>query len=181
MLGKLLVSTFGLLFIIYHVHAVDSALINPSNAQIVKILVTANQGEVDLAKLAKTNAENAEIKSFAEKVLKNYNLNIKQTVEIAMKNNISPEDNLKSNEIKQESAQDKDMLKDLKGRNFDLTYINNQVTVHQKILQTLETLLIPSAKNKNLLEHLNKTKDKVGEHLDQAVKLQTRLAAEIAK
>lgn len=181
MFTKILLTTFGLSFLFYNVHAIDPALVDPSDAQIVKILVNTNQSEIDLAKLAKSKGENSEIKAFAEMMIKDHTSNLKISTELAKKNNIKIEDNLKSNEIKQEGEQDVAMLKGLSGRNFDLSYINNQVTAHQKVLQTLESLLIPSAKNKVLVEHLNKTKAAVGEHLDHAVQLQTKLAAQIAK
>lgn len=181
MFGKFLLGTFGLLFLIYHVHAVDKAFINPTDSQIVKIIQVTDEGEVSLAKLAKSNGQNQELKEFADRVIQQHNQNLKRVNEIAKKNNLSSERNLKSEEIKSEVAQDIKMLKSLKGRNFDLSYINNQVTTHQKILQTLETLLIPATQSKDLFSFLNNTKNKVGEHLDQAVKLQTKLAAEIAK
>lgn len=181
MFSKLLLITLGLSFFLYNVHAVDQALVNPNDGQIINILVATNEGEVNLAKLAKSNAENSEIKDFASTMISDHSGNIKKIIAVAKKNNISPEDNIKSSEIKQEGSQDIKMLKELKGRNFDLSYINNQVTAHQKVLQTLETLLIPSAKNKDILELLGKTRADVAGHLDKAVQIQTKLAAEIAK
>lgn len=181
MISKILIVTLGLSFFLYRVHAVDKAYIKPTDHQNIKILEAMDEAEVAMAALALKNAEDVEIKVYANQMIKDHNENSKKIVTLSNRNKIVPTENKKSKEIRQEAVMDRKLLKKLHGRNFDLSYISHQITEHQKILQTLDTLLIPAAYNSNLKDFLLKTKKAVSRHLDQAFQVQTKLAGQIAR
>ncbi|MBC7741570.1 MAG: DUF4142 domain-containing protein, partial [Bdellovibrionaceae bacterium] len=57
----------------------------------------------------------------------------------------------------------------------DNAYVNQQVTMHEKALSTLNDTLIPQASSAELKSHLEKTRGAVSMHLDHAKKMQAQL------
>ena len=50
----------------------------------------------------------------------------------------------------------------------DLLYMETQVAVHTKVLETLDAILLPSADDTDLKAELEATRDEVKAHLDHA-------------
>src|SRR6185312_5701866 len=90
-----------------------------SDKQIVQVLVTINQGEIDAAKLAKSRAQNADVKTFAEKMLDDHTQNKEATIKLAHKNSLHPEESEMSNTLKVDEANSNKELRSVK-TGFDL-------------------------------------------------------------
>ncbi len=147
----------------------------PSDAEITKIVGTTNEGEIELARLAKEKSQNEEIKTYAEHMINEHTSNNKNSMQLVRKLNIKPVKNDKSEEMKNESKTAMAKIKKLKGKEFDKAYIDSQVNIHQKVLTDLDEMLIPAAKNPELRALLENTKLSVSKHLDQAKKIQSSL------
>lgn len=155
--------------------ATSVAAHNPNDSQITRLMERTNDGEVKLANLAKKNSKNSEIHAFADHMIKDHTDNNAVAKKIAEKNKIAPEENNRSKEMKNAGDQAFIKLKDLKGKEFDVMYIRNQIETHQKVLQDLDSDLIPSAKNTELKAMLQETRAKVAQHLEHAKKIQDSL------
>lgn len=57
----------------------------------------------------------------------------------------------------------------------DKAYVDQQVMLHQKALNTFDTILIPQAENPALKAHMQKTREAVAGHLAHAKTLQTKI------
>ena len=58
--------------------------------------------------------------------------------------------------------------RDLQGFAFDSTYIENEVSYHQKFLVTIDSLMLPAAKNAELKGLLTAVRPAVAAHLAHA-------------
>lgn len=159
-------------FLTYAVQAEDE---KPSDAEITKIINATNEGEIEMAKIAKKKTKNAEVKTFADHMITEHTSNNKNSMQLVRKLNLKPVKNEKSEEMKKESEKALTKIKDLEGKEFDKAYIDSQVKMHSKVLSDLDEMLIPSAKNPELKAMLEKTKESVSMHLDQAKKIQSSL------
>jgi putative membrane protein len=146
-----------------------------SDSEVSKVLMTANEGEVELATVARDQSRNPKVKSFAEHMIKDHDMNNGMLEKIIDKKDLSPTASTKSETIKQDGRLSKEMLSKLKGSAFDKAYIDDQVKTHQMVLENLEKTLIPSAKSQKLKAHLTMTKEKVAEHLKHAQEIQKTL------
>lgn len=145
------------------------------DTQIAKVVLTINEGEIDAAQIARSKVKNAEVKSFADMMISEHKQNVKDTKNLAKKEKFTPE---KSDLSQSLAAEVKDSNKDLKksGKDsIDKAYIDQQVMLHQKALDTFDTVLIPQAQNANLKSHLEKTRAAVAEHLTHAKELQAKI------
>src|SRR6266704_2463129 len=67
-------------------------------------------------------------------------------------------------------------LKSLKGAAFDKVYVDHEVAYHQQVLDAIDKVLIPSAKNAELKNLIVKVRPAIAAHLDHAKMIQSDLA-----
>lgn len=144
-------------------------------SHVAEILLTINDGEVELGQLARRNAQNKEVKDFAAMMVDTHKKNMKETKRVAKKAKIDAEKNDTSRGLKEEAEAKHRELKAAEKNAFDTAYMQSQVAMHEKALSTLDGTLIPSARNEELKEHLRKTRQSVQEHLEHAKTVQAKL------
>jgi len=145
------------------------------DTQIAKVALTINEGEIDAAEYAKGKAKNEEVKSFAKMMIDEHERNLKDTKNLAKQEKFTPEKSDLSKSLETDAkASNKDLKKTDKAK-LDKAYVDQQVMMHQKALDTFDTVLIPQAENVALKAHLQKTREVVAGHLAHAKTLQTKL------
>lgn len=146
-----------------------------TDGQITHVMKTANEGEIDLAKVAKSKADNKEVKEFAKMMIDEHKKNEKQDKEVAKKSKIELVDNDMSKLLKDSTSLKVKDLKKLKGAEFDKSYIDQQIAMHQSLLDDLNQKLIPAAQHPELKSYLEETRTHVQEHLTRAQQIQETL------
>jgi putative membrane protein len=143
-----------------------------NDAQIAKIVVTANQVDIDAGKLASTRATSAEVKKFAQTMVTDHTGVNKQATALVTKLGVKPEDNDTAKSLSDGGKANLDNLKTLKGKDFDKAYIDHEVAYHQAVLDAVDKTLIPGAKNEELKALLVKVRPAFVAHLDHAKQIQ---------
>ncbi len=144
-----------------------------TDAQVSKVLITINEGEIDAGKIAKDKAQTAPVKDFAKMMIVDHKKNEDDTKEMGKKLKGNADSNLAK--ILKEDA--KNSNKDLKKNDknaIDQAYVAQQVTMHEKALTVIKDNLIPSATDEGLKSHLQQTSAAVQKHLEHAKSLQTK-------
>ena len=144
--------------------AVSTVMLSfPSNAQksqkltdpqIASVAVTANQVDIDYAKIAQKKSKNADVLKFAETMAKDHQSVIDQAVALVTKLKVTPEDNATSKSLKEGEAKTAKMLNSKSGKAFDKAYIDNEVAYHKAVISVVENVLIKDATNKELKDLL---------------------------
>ena len=147
----------------------------PTDPQIAAIVVTANQVDIDAGKLARSKAENQEVKAFAGQMVTDHSGVNKSATALVTRLKVTPEDNETSRSLKSGGEANIQHLKTLEGAAFDRAYIDNEVTYHQNVLDALDQTLIPSAKNAELKALLVKVRPAFEAHLAHAKQIQSTL------
>lgn len=147
----------------------------PTDAQIAAIVVAANNGDINAGKVAKSKGKSKEVKDFGQQMVTDHTSVNKKAAALVNKLKIKPEESADSKSLKEESAASLKKLKALKGDEFDKAYIDNEVTVHQKVLDSLDNTLIPNAKNADLKKLLTDVRPTINDHLEHAKKIQASM------
>jgi len=147
----------------------------PSDPQIAGIVVTANQIDVDAGKLAKSRSKNKEVRQFAQQMITDHTAVNKQAAALAKKLGVKPEDSDTSKSLKKGAAENVANLKKLKGAKFDQAYVDHEVAYHEQVLEAIDKVLIPSAKNAELKGLIEKVRPAIDAHLQHAKHLQESL------
>ena len=152
-----------------------SSATNLSDGQIAGITAAAHKGEIDAAKLARKQSKNSKVKAFAAMMQKQHTSALKTETALAKKAGITPADSDLSQKMTDENKELADKLKDLKGKDFDKAYAQAMADGHQKVLDTIDNVLIPAAQNADLKSQLQKERGVVETHLEHAKKLNDSL------
>ncbi len=138
------------------------------DAQIAKILLTANDAEIDAAQLAKKQGEAPAVKNFAEKMISQHKMNRDEAKKITKNAKINPKKNSDAEALEDNAESTTAGLKKLKGAAFDNGYMAQQVSMHEELLKKLDDQLIPAAQNAEFKAYLQKTRGHVATHLEEA-------------
>lgn len=147
-----------------------------TDAQIEAITVAANDVDIEAGKLAKSRASDAKVKAFAEQMVTDHSGVNKAAKDLARKIKVKPEENESSKSLKAGGKENVKKLKDLKkGADFDKAYIDQEVTFHQTVLDTIDKSLLPNAKNDELKAFITKIRPNIAAHLEHAKEIQSTL------
>ena len=139
-----------------------------SEAEMAKILLVANDAEIDAAKLAKKKTDNPAIKTFSEHMISAHKENNKNAKDVAKDANIKPVKNEMAKSLEDDADMKLAELKKLKGPSFDSAYLNQQIAMHETLLKTIDEKFIPAAKSPEWKSFLEKTRVHVSSHIDEA-------------
>ena len=148
----------------------------PSDPQIAGIVVAANQIDIDAGKLAKSRTKNKQVSEFAQLMITDHAAVNKQAGALAKKLGVTPAESPTSKSLKDGAAQNIANLKSLKSAAFDRAYVDQEVAYHQAVLDAVDKVLIPSAKNAELKDLIVKVRPAFVAHLDHAKMVQPSLA-----
>jgi putative membrane protein len=148
-----------------------------TDQQVAAIADAANTGEVEQAKVAQKRAKDPRVKKFAAMMISHHTQAKQKQSQVLGKAKITPEQSPESTALTTEGTQVVESLKSIDAASFDAAYIASQVDAHQKVLNQLDTRLIPSAKNPELRASLEEFRPKVEAHLKEAREIQQALPA----
>lgn len=140
----------------------------PNDAQIAHIVVTANQVDIDAGKLAETKSSSAQVKAFGKQMVTDHEGVNRQAVALATRLKVTPEDNATSQSLKAGGADNVKKLSSLSGSAFDRAYIDHEVAYHEQVLDAIDKVLVPNAKNEELKALIVKVRPAFVAHLEHA-------------
>jgi putative membrane protein len=171
-----LVVTTAALAVFNTAHAqTDAASTPPNDAQIAQIVLTADTVDVDYGKLAVKKTKNAEVKAFAETMIRDHTAVNEKAAALAKKISLTPEASETSKSLETNGHAEMAKLKKLHGAEFDKAYVDNEVSYHEAVIGVLDKTLIPNAKNADLKALLESGKPIFESHLEHAKQLQKSL------
>jgi putative membrane protein len=136
----------------------------------------ANNGEIQVAKLAETKATNADVKAYAKMLVTDHTKMLNDVNALAAKQSVTPDTTM--DDVKDLIGHSRDELKDLtdeaKGADWDKDFIGKMVDDHQKVLDKLQDAVKNTA-DSTLTKALTEASGKVQEHLTKAQELQAKL------
>lgn len=146
-----------------------------NQADIVDIMASIGVGEIQAAEVAMKKAQDPEVKKFAQQMHADHNALNKELLALDIKLGIPSGRSERSLLIKEKNEFTLGRLKDKTGKDFDETYIEDQVMMHKLALETIEHSLIPSAEDPKLKGALQKAHGKVAQHLKHAEALEEKV------
>ena len=158
-----------------HVPGVAHAATGPTDAQIAHIIVAANRVDIDAGKLAASRGHSADVRAFGKFMVVDHSGVNREIMALASKLKVTPEDNPTSHDLKRAGAENVAHLKTLRGAAFDKAYIDHEVAYHERVLDAVDHVLIPSARNEQLKALIIEVRPLFVAHLEHARALQAQL------
>jgi putative membrane protein len=139
-----------------------------NDPQIAHVAVTANSIDSAMGAAARAKTRNAQVRAFAQQMVRDHGAVNKQAVALAQRLNVSPTDNDVSRTMQQGAEQARTQLAPTTGADFDRAYIEHEVQYHQAVLNALDGTLIPQAQNAELKALLQQVRPNIAAHLERA-------------
>jgi putative membrane protein len=138
-----------------------------TDAQILGVADTANAGEVAQANIALTKAQKDSVKQFAQLMVKDHSAAKDKGRAIGKELGLIAAPSGLSSGIQKDGDEASAKLEKAQSTNFDRTYMQIQVRLHQKVLKTLDDL-IPQADAAQVKDLLTDMRGHVEHHLSVA-------------
>ncbi|MFN2433087.1 MAG: DUF4142 domain-containing protein [Gemmatimonadota bacterium] len=148
-----------------------------SDSEITAVVSTVNQAEIQAAQLALQKGTSPQVKDFAQKMVNEHKGLQQQARSTAEQGDAEPDPNALSARLQADAEQSLETLRAASGTEFDRAYIDSQVTMYRKVLDTIDDQLLPSADDAELQRVLQEARTSVSEHLNQAEEIQQTLGA----
>ena len=145
----------------------------PTDPQIVGIVLAADQIDIDYGKIALSKSKNKQVREFANRMVTDHSAVQENVIALADKLGVKAEDSPTSSSLKSGAADITQKLKELRGKEFDKFYIDNEVTYHKNVTDAVDAVLIPSAQNGELKAALQGAQPLFLKHLEHARSVQS--------
>lgn len=146
-----------------------------TDAEIIHVARTLNQGEVDTSQPAVEKASNAEVREFAQRMVSDHQREIQNLEREARDARLTPLPNDTSSKLQKKTQEMTVKLKTKDGQEFDRAYMKGQIKLHEKALSELDDRLIPSAQNGRIRGYLTQMRTIVNQHLIDAKAIEQSL------
>jgi putative membrane protein len=143
----------------------------PSDLEIAHTAYTAGEIDIRYAHLALALSDNADVRAFAETMVRDHSAVNRSALALLEKLKASPQDNETSRTLNRQAAQKRAELIALKGAQFDKAYASNELAYHQFVNKTLADALIPATDNAELKALLQSALKTFQTHEGHAAKL----------
>ena len=147
----------------------------PTDPQIVGIVETADDIDINYANLALSKARDKQVRDFAQQMITDHSAVQKSVINLASKLNVTPADSPTSDSLKAQAQQTLEKLRGLKGKAFERSYVDNEVSYHEAVINATKTVLIPSARNAELKSALQGAEPLFEGHLAHAERVQSAI------
>src|SRR5690606_7829811 len=146
-----------------------------SDPQIAAVLDVANQGEIEQAELAQERATSEPVRGYAAAMITGHGAAARQQSQILEQRGIRPEYNPAAEELMDRSMQTQEMLRHLRGAEFDRAYMQPQLDQQRMPLRMLDEDLIPNAEDPQYRADLEQLRADIEAHLANAQRIQGEL------
>ena len=145
-----------------------------TDANIFSALTTANAAEVEAGKEAATKATDADVKAFAQMMVTDHQAMLDKGNELARTLNIVPVAGETAEDVREDSKDAAEDLKDEAGRDFNDEYIEKQIDAHENTLELLDRANNSTA-NADIKALIAEARPKVQAHLDRAKQIKDKI------
>ena len=145
-----------------------------SDANIVALLDAANKADSAAGALAAKKATRPEVKDFAKLMMSEHHALRKAGQDLAKQLGVEPKPPEHDPLAPYVASEMKALQTTAKGAEFDRTYIDNEVTIHQAVLDLANQARV-TTQTPQLRDLIEKAAPVIRKHLDQAMALQKQL------
>jgi putative membrane protein len=135
-----------------------------TDADILQVFMTSNEGEIVTSRPAVDDSQNADVRQFAQDMIAMHT----EVNQRAMALELDPRENQVSLSMRQNAMAKAAQIDRASGAAQDMTYMETQVVLHGHTRDMLMNVLIPNARDPQLKALLTQSLPTVEEHLRRA-------------
>ena len=141
--------------------------ITMTHANVVAVLDTIDQIEVDACELGKDKADSQNVRFFASRLALEHTRSIQARHHLAERMDVEPKKPQLASALEEMYGESKTLLRKKSGRDFDEAYIKNQIMVHEQMIKLVQDTE-DSMDDPDLRQHLRYIRPDLLSHLSAA-------------
>lgn len=149
--------------------------INLSDGEVAAVLTAIHEGEIRHGEIARTRASSAEVRAFAEMLVRDHTAALERLRDVTSRANVAPAENELVRRLRSGAEQTAAALNAMSGAEFDRAYIRSQVEMHDWAVRSIDTSLLPSTRSSQLMMYQREGRPGLTGHLEQARRVQGTL------
>ena len=118
-----------------------------NDLEMAHVAVTASAIDIAYAHLALAFSENADVRQFAETMIRDHTAVNEQVAALARRLGVEAQDNALSQQLLDDARRIKDEMSRLRGAEFDRYYAQNELRYHQTVNGVVRDAFIPNIEN----------------------------------
>ena len=118
-----------------------------NDLEIAHVAYTADSIDIRYAHLALAISDNAEVRAFAETMIRDHDAVNAQALALVERLGVAPQDNFLSQQLNDGADRLIDEMSQLRGTAFDRRYASNELAYHQAVNDLIEETFIPNIEN----------------------------------
>lgn len=146
-----------------------------SDGQILGILATVDAGEIEQARFAFSQANDARVKEYAEHMIQQHTDSTQRINALASQNDLTATASNNSTTLQTKGQKILEGLKSSADATFDATYMQAQIQQHQEVLDMLHAQLLPASRSDAVSAQLKSAHTMVQAHLNEARRIEPLL------
>lgn len=147
-----------------------------TDANVAAVLSVADSGEIRPSQLAVNQAQNAQVREYAQMMVRDHGMLEDSLRALAQRLNVTPQPNQLSQQMRTQADSAVQALQGQSGAAFDQAYMQWMVQSHQATLNALDQQLIPAVQNPEMRTAVQqRVRPAVEQHLQRAQQIQSSL------
>lgn len=139
-----------------------------TSGEILHVLHIINQGEIEQAELALQKSQDRQILQIAQMIMRDHTMSNQRISTLLQTTGTSLEESALSEGVQLQAREIRQELAELSGTQFNRTYLQKQVELHDVALDTVRSQLLPNANNLQVRQLLNQSLPKLEMHRREA-------------
>ena len=145
-----------------------------SHGQILAVVSTIDQGEIKTAETARVRATNDAVRAYAQRLGAEHQATETKIQELLGQLRVRQEGSELQQNLRREAERTDELLRTMPANQFDVTYLDAQIGLHQRAITLIDRQLLPNAESEELETFLRDTRASLAQHLGQARLLRKR-------
>lgn len=146
--------------------------INLSDGEVAAVLMAIHEGEIRHGGIARTRASSAEVRSFAEMMVRDHTAALERLRDVASRAKVTPAESELVRTLRSGAEQTAAALNAMSGAEFDRAYMRSQVEMHDWAVRSIDTSLLPSTRSTQLMMYQRDARPAMAGHLEHARRVQ---------
>lgn len=139
-----------------------------SDAEIAAVMIATNRGEMEEAQLALSKTQNPAVRQVADRIIADHTASNQRIMQILERMNAAPVENALSRQIQENHMRAMETLRAASGSAFEHVYLERQTAIHRYVIDTVDSVLLPSARAQPVPAELVATRPALAAHLQMS-------------
>lgn len=149
-----------------------------NDLEMAHVAVTASNIDIAYAKIALERSRNADVRAFAETMIRDHTAVNGKVADLAKKLNVQAQDNALSRKLLADAESIKAELAKLRGADFDRRYVENELAYHRTVNGVVADAFIPNVENAEVKSAFQQALTIFRGHEKHAADLASKLSAD---